>query len=440
MRPLSVFRNPTAKRVFLSGAAFLCMVLPGQVKAAAFYLQDQSVTATGTAFAGAGAEVRDASIMYYNPAGMARLKSAQITGGVGVLYARSNNTDQGSTRNIFTGIVTTIAAGGGDSDNQIPLSAIPHFYAAAPVPALDDRLWLGIGFSVPFGLSTKYDDDWVGRFDSVKSDLRTYDIQPTIAFAPTDWISVGGGVNIQHARAKLTKAVTNVAFEGDATVKGDDWSTGYNLGVMLTPMNGTNIGFDYRSKIDHTLKGDILITGVPGAGPFPSRNLDTGGTADLNLPDFMGISLSQAIDPQWKLLGQINRFNWSHFKDVTVVTDSGVVTDSTIEDYKDTWSFAIGAEYAWSPEWIFRFGYQFDQTPTHSPTRDSRVPDANRNNFAAGFSYNLDRNLTFNATGMYSAVQDSNINVSRSSGQATAKIGREDTSFLYGALGLTYKF
>ncbi len=438
MRPS--FFSGISRRILLSGVTALCAALPGQAVAGAFYLQEQSVTANGTAYAGAGAEARDASIMYYNPAGIARLKNAQITGGVSVLYARGNNTDQGSTRNIFTGVVTTIPAGGGDSDNQIPLNAIPNLYAATPVPALDDKLWLGIGFSVPFGLSTKYDDNWVGRFDSVKSDLRTYDIQPTIAFAPTDWLSIGGGLNVQHAQAKLTKAVTNVAFEGDATVKGDDWSTGYNLGVLVTPVDGTNIGFDYRSAIDHTLEGNVLITGVPGAGAFPSRNLDTGGSADLELPDIMGLSISQAVTPEWKVMGQVNYFNWSRFKNITVVTDSGTVVDTTSEDYEDTWSFAAGAEYAWSPEWTFRFGYQFDQTPTHSPNRDTRVPDGNRNNFAAGLSYNLNANLTLNAAAMYSFVQDSNVNVTRSSGQATAKVGRDDTTFAFGGLGVTYKF
>lgn len=434
----SIFINPG--RALLAGVALLAVFLPSQGIAGAFYLQEQSVAAMGSAYAGAGADPQDASIMYYNPAGIARLKNAQITGGISVLHAKANNTDKGSTRNIFTGVVTTIPAGGGDSDNQIPFSAIPNLYAAAPIPALDNRLWLGIGFSVPFGLSTKYDDNWVGRFDSVKSDLRIHDIQPTAAFAPTNWLSVGGGMNIQNARAKLTKAVTNVAFEGDATVKGDDWSIGYNLGALVTPIEGTNIGFDYRSGIDHTLDGTILITGVPGAGPFPSRNLDTNGSADLELPDIMGVSFSQTVSPEWKVLGQVNYFNWSRFKNITVVTDSGAVVDTTTEDYNDTWSFAAGAEYAWSPEWAFRFGYQFDQTPTHSPNRDTRVPDGNRNNFNAGLSYTLNASLTLNAAAMYSLVQDSNVDVVRSSGQATAKIGRGDTSFLFGALGMTYKF
>ena len=58
-------------------------------------------------------------------------------------------------------------------------------------------------------------------------------------------------------------------------------------------------------------------------------------------------------------------------------TRSGALASQTIEDYKNSWSLATGAEYKYDDKWTFRGGVQYDQTPTGSH-RDTRVPDGNR--------------------------------------------------------------
>ncbi|MDZ8224960.1 outer membrane protein transport protein [Nostoc sp. ChiVER01] len=55
---------------------------------------------------------------------------------------------------------------------------LPNLYAAWSV---SDRLKLGIGINVPFGLSSKYDSNWVGRYQAVESKLTTININPTVA-------------------------------------------------------------------------------------------------------------------------------------------------------------------------------------------------------------------------------------------------------------------
>ncbi len=412
--------------------------------AAGFYLQEQSTTAMGSAFAGAGAEARDASIMYYNPAGITQLKKAQINGNLSVLKAWESNHDTGSTSSAFNGTPTptVIPAGGGTSDDAIPVTPLPALYAATPLPVLDDKLWVGVGLSVPFGLSTKYDNDWFGRFDSIKSELTVLDIQPTIAYQATDWLSIGGGVNIQRAIARLTSAVTNTVSTGESTLKGNDWDVGYNLGVMLKPTDGTTIGLDYRTKVDHTLKGHVIVTGVPSAfgGAVPGANENSAASADLNLPNVYGVSISQKVAPEWKVLGQVNYFQWSRFDNITAVRSNGTVAESISEDYRNTFSYAIGAEYAWRPDTTFRFGYQYDETPTHSPNRDTRVPDGNRNNFAVGVSHDFTPHLTLDLSASYSLMADSNVSVARNHNLATINANRDDTSFAFGSVGLTYKF
>ncbi len=392
--------------------------------AGSFYLQEQSAAAMGTAYAGAGALPRDSSILYYNPAGMTGLKAPQVSLGASMLAAQADNHNSGST---FVGV----PVGDSDSDDPLPFSVLPHGYAAAPVT---DRLWLGIGVSAPFGLATKYNGDWYGRFDSVKSVLKVVDIQPTVAYKATDWLSVGAGINIQYADATLTNVVSNGVSAGPAGIEGSDWSAGYNLGVMAEPVEGTHIGVNYRSPVTHELDGTVTVAGVPGF------NENSGGSADLDLPDIIGLSVAQEMMPDWTIMAQVNYFGWDRFSDITVIRDNGTTAKSITENYKSTLSFALGAEYMWNDKTTLRFGYQYDQTPTRDEFRDTRVPDGNRNNIAAGVGYALCPSLTLNAAAMLTFISDKDINVRRNANLAAIRSERDDTSILLGSLGVSYRF
>jgi len=74
---------------------------------------------------------------------------------------------------------TTVAIGGlEDSDNPYGISPVPNLFYSHQ---LNDKNWVGIGLTAPFGLSNEYDDDWFGRFDSISSDLMTLNLQPSYA-------------------------------------------------------------------------------------------------------------------------------------------------------------------------------------------------------------------------------------------------------------------
>ena len=90
----------------------------------------------------------------------------------------------------------------------------------------DVRIKLSI--NAPFGLKTEYDDDWMGRFVAIESELKTLNAQPTLAYRLSPQVSIGAGINVQYAEATLRQGV-NVggAGEGRVELKGDDWAVGY---------------------------------------------------------------------------------------------------------------------------------------------------------------------------------------------------------------------
>ena len=407
-------------------AGFTLVTTHQQAKAAGFYLQEHSASNMGDAYAGSTTNAEDASTVYYNPAGMTALGRGQITvDGTGI-FARTNLTDRGST--LGGGPV-----GGVDSDNPIIDSLVPSAYLAYPV--YQDKVWAGFGFTTPFGLSYDYADNWYGRYDSIKSNLRTYDFQPSVAFKVNQYLSLGAGVDYQRATAELSQALFAGAF-GAATVNGSDDAWGYTAGATVTPMTGTKIGFDYRSAIKHDLQGRLVVAGTGLA------DTNTGAHAELNLPDIATLGVSQDLTKQWTVMGQATYYGWSRFKSLTVITDSGVTAENTAENYRDTLGFSLGAEYKWNPQWTLRAGYQFDPTPTRSPFRDTRVPDSNRNWLTVGGTYNITPAIALDLSGAYIMMADTSVNVTRNIPAVPAVVdaGVSGGSITLVAAGLTFKF
>jgi len=421
----------------LLSSAMLCGLVLGtaQANAAGFYIQEQSVKGLGTAFAGSTTSLDDASTLYFNPAGMTELESMSINAGVNLLIPEANLTNTGSTLPFGGG-----AAGGGDGGNPYSPTPVPNLFFVTPI---GQNIWAGIGVTAPFGLGSDYGNTWFGRFDSTKTELKTINIQPSMAYKANDWLSIGGGIDIQYSDAELQSiANPNPAIgEGVSTLKGDDWTVGYNLGITIKPIEPTTIGLHYRSAISHDLEGKISFAanGANKAGDF-----EEGGSANLDLPDILSLGIAHDVTPKTTLMGQVTKFGWNNFQNIQPVRDSGTAVAAIEQDYSNTWAFSIGAEHDYNDQWTFRAGYQYDQTPTTDQFRTSRTPDGDRNWFSGGATYKLNDKIDLDFAATYIHVDSGNINVVRNA--ATPAIARANvnanTEGQVGivALGLNYKF
>ncbi len=191
-----------SKRLFLM-SSLLCLsaALPHNADAAGFYIQEQSVKGLGSAFAGSVTSLDDASVVYFNPAGMTKLDRAQVNGGVHMLVPSAKLSNNGSTFN-------AAPSGGGSGGNPYNPTPVPNGFAVMPLNS-DQSLWAGIGVTAPFGLANDYGDSWFGRFDSTKTELTTINIQPSLAYKVNDWLSIGAGVDVQYAKANLEAVVSD---------------------------------------------------------------------------------------------------------------------------------------------------------------------------------------------------------------------------------------
>ena len=377
----------------LLAATLLAATAATPALAGGFFLQEQSPLDVGRAFAGSAAIADSAATVWYNPAGMTNLPGLNIELGSHLLDVTSHQRDLGSTR---TGPAGTFPSGGGDGGNPFSNPVwIPSGFASYQVG--QSKLWLGLGISAPFGLKVVYDGGFFGRYDSLRSNLRTYNIQPSVAYKLGDHISIGGGVDVQYFRATLTSALPNLSPllpDGNIRIKGNDWSVGWNAGVQ-GDFGPLKLGAHYRSHINQRLGGTVTISGL--LGPLAGSNGVRDGTAPISTPDIATVSGVYSFG-QARLLGSVNWYNWSRFQRITVEDNSGAVFLDSEQGYRDTWSYSLGGEYDASRRLTVRAGTMFDQTPTRDALRTTRVPDGNRIWATTGLTYHLSDRIALNGS------------------------------------------
>ena len=160
--------------------------------AAGFALIEQSASGMGNAFAGGAAAAEDASTVYFNPAGMTYIDGTQIVGALHLIKPSAEFNNSGSV----AGTARLLGGNGGDAGD---LAFVPNFYAVTDiVPSVK----LGLGINAPFGLKTEYDNGWLGRFQALKSEVKTININPAVAFKVNDQLSLGFGVSAMWMQAE----------------------------------------------------------------------------------------------------------------------------------------------------------------------------------------------------------------------------------------------
>jgi long-chain fatty acid transport protein len=394
----------------LLGAMLLtgAFAAPFPAFAGGFYLQEQSAKETGRAMSGGAAAGDDPSTVYFNPAAMTNLPGIQFSLGGNALMASAHQTNRGSTRSI-PGLPVSAPIGGNDGGEPFKkVIPIPSGYVTAQ---LSDRLWLGLGVNAPFGLKLDYDAGFFGRYDSLYTDLKTYNIQPSAAFKISDNFSIGGGVDVQYVKVTLTNALPQLSpspllADGLASVKGHDWSVGWNAGLFYTSTSGdTHVGLSYRSGIKHHLKGTQTVSGL--LGPIAAANGSFAATAPLDLPDIATVSLTHSLTPKLRAMLTARWYNWSKFKSIAVTSATG--TSVKALNYHDSYSFSAGGEYDVSPMLTLRAGTMFDRTPTNNRLLTTRVPDGDRVWLTGGATVNFSPSFALNLSYAHTFVESANI-------------------------------
>lgn len=407
------------------------------VFASGFALNEQDVAGMGTGFAGRSSSADNASTVYGNPAGMARLEGQQITGGVATIDASTDIKDASGR------------SSGSNKGDMVPFTGVPFgFYTNK----LNDQWAIGFGVYAPFGLVTDYESGFQGRSFGSYSKVSVMTFQPTVSYAFNDRVSIGFGPTINRISGKLESELalsTNAAVPNtNVTIKGDDTAVGFNVGVLVQATDTTRVGLTYHSKVSYKLKGHTEVS----APALTSAALASGrydASLSIDTPESYDLSVTQDLSDAWKLYGGATWTRWSRLKDITV-NNEGVTTAngafaplivgsiSEPQNWHDTWAYAVGTSYQVTKQVVLRTGLTFDQSPTNNTDRSPRIPTGDRTIFSVGLGYEVMPNMTIDLA--YSYLKEEPIKVNKSNSLGSSYSAKYENSANGYGLGVTYKF
>lgn len=447
-----------------------------QAQASGFQLREQSPSSQGNAFAGVSAGGSDLSSLFFNPAVMTQYEGRQFTFGATYIGISAKFSEGAASRTpVLLGLGFQSAPVTGTNLNTISGSPT-HGNAAIPAVlpsfnimySMSKDLKFGLSLNVPFGLTTEYDANWIGRYHALKSELKTIDVTPSVAYRLSETFSVGAAFVVRKAEAELTNGVdfggalalkvgpalaaaglstvspgpglnspvANVAmgapnatlgtpgfaipgaWDGTAGLKGDGWGYGYKVGFTWQPSDAFRLGAAHHGAMSMTLKGDASFHFAPS---MPATDLaalngaglkNGGGSAVLELPATTSLGFDWKVNPAFSLQGEVARSTWSRFKEIRVKFDTGAPDSITDENWKDTTYVALGGTYKMSQAWSFRAGLAMDDSAVDETHRTPRIPDNDRKWVSMGATYTLSRKTAIDIGFTRIFVQDGKVNLS----------------------------
>ena len=441
-------------RTPVSSAAIAMIVALGATSsfAAGFLINESSASGLGNAFAGGAAAAEDATTLWSNAAGMSRIRGRQAVGAIHLITPSIKFNNEASSQSLPG---TPLGGNGGDAGG---LNVVPNLYLVTPI---DSQWSVGLGVSAPWGLVTEYEDGWIGRFQAIKSSIKTINVNPALSWKAAPNLALGFGLNFQRIEAEFTNQVnysaallgaavrppasiapgsptfnaiaqSTAGLESSARIEGSDNGFGWNAGVLFDLDDKSRVGAQYRSSIKYTINGDATfsnptpvvppalapVVGALSAGINSTLLFNTGVSSEVKIPAIFNLSYFATLNDRWDLMADAQWTQWSTIENLTFVRDNGTVLQSTPENFKDSWKFAVGANYRYSSAWMLRGGLAFDQSPVQDAYRTPRLPDNDRTWLTAGAQYVASPQLKFDFGGAYVWVKKAAINADGSSSGA----------------------
>lgn len=333
------------------------------------------------AMAHTSAHTEDASVAFFNPAGISFIpeKLSVVAGGFGVsskiTYQNPSTLESYDTNN--------------------PLSTPVY---AAVAYKMTDKLSLGFSFATPFGSTIDWGESWAGQDIVQKMQLKSFFFQPMVSVKLADWVSLGGSYIYAKGGVEWDKAVTQLG--GSLKIK-DPKATGqgFGLGFYFKPDEKWDVSVAYRSPIDMKAEnGKVVFNNVSPVilGTLGIPNGQDDFKATLPLVEEYTLAVSYRITDRWKVAGDFNYAGWGDYNRLKLdfgKAPIGNQADPTIlisdKNFKNTKSVRLGTEYLFSNMIAGRLGWYWDQSPYADKDFTPETPSFDNNVITAGLGFNF---------------------------------------------------
>ncbi len=456
-------RRRSSFRLLALMLTFGLATVPTPVFASGFQLVEQNGSGLGNAYAGQAAGVKDASAILFNPAALTRTKGWNFVAAVAGIGLSTTFADTGSavpSAGPYT-FKVPLGTAGGDAGKWIP---VPDGYLSGQVT---ERIWLGFGVNVPFGLETDWDAAWMGRFHATKSKVEARTYSPSIALQLSDTLSIGGGASYQDfdadfnsgvafgglsiagtaqavaayppaVQAAALTAVTiqlgpeGQALEGAGLIHGTSHAWGWNAGALVKLGEQGHLGVSYRSKVTHDIEGNVTFQGAPTfALPGPLAPIANGLNArfadgpvktTITLPETW--SVAAAVEHEKvEVLADWTWTGWDKLQSLDINRTDGSALSSVPLKFQNTWRVGLGVNYQMSNAWKLRLGTAYDKSPVQDQYRTPRLPDSNRVWAAGGLEWKASEKARFDVAYAHIFIDKGTSNLPNQDTPTSAPLG-----------------
>lgn len=394
------------RHLSLAAVSFAALIVAqGSAMAGAFGLREQSATAQGYSFAGAASGSGYLSSMFWNPAVITMMPGWNSELHMSLILPQIE---------INPNPLLTPTAAFGASGEMGQDAIIPSGYGSVQI---NDKIWLGLSSTSPYGLVTDPRENWAGQVYSRSSRIFSVNVNPVIGVKVNEWLSVAVGPSLQYFDIRLKSAVPTpltapatavLPGQPSGALDGDDTGFGFTAGVTLTPFAGTTIGLGYRSAVSHSLEGTFTLP----AGAVAPIAIRTPIDADLKTPDQVTIGLSQVITPAMTVHLGFEWTNWSVLKTPLVTNaNTGAVVQDLPLNYEDGFLYSLGMDYRLNDQWIVRAGLAYEQSPIDTEIRSTRLPDNDRFWASIGLGYQWNDKLSFDVAYSHLFAKETDIRI-----------------------------
>jgi len=346
-----------------------------QAYAGGFQIPEMGVKAMGMGHA-VTAIADDPSANWFNPAGLAFQRGHSMTVGGTLILPKVDFTSNASN---------PLAAFSTSADKKTLL--VPHAYVTGT--SEDLGISYGLGINAPFGLEMEWPITPAGFTAGAQyGRLQAVNVNPNVAIKVNDSFSVAVGldyVNMYKVDFNGTALIQN--FSGDGL--------GFNV-AALYKADQFNFGVSYRSSVKIKATGTSTLT---------ASTQTVSNAITVTMPDMINVGVAFHPTDRWTVSADADWVNWKKFDQLAfsyTPTLAGVGASLTVpENWKATWAYRLGAEWAYSDTMRARFGYTYDPSPVRDVDFTPLLPGNDRQAVHIGYGVDLSEQATLDLAYVY---------------------------------------
>ncbi|MCC7376271.1 MAG: outer membrane protein transport protein [Verrucomicrobiales bacterium] len=324
--------------------------------------------------------VDDASAVFHNPANLLDLPRWEVSAEPTIVHHS----------------VSYESPSGGTAQTTDPWKLLPHLFMGGPV--LDDRVALGLGISVPFGLSIDWEPDGALRYVAPRYvQLKTINANPSASFRVVEGLNVGVGLDVMYSELTLSQytpwsLIAGVPGLPDGEIRAQATGVGVsgNLGITWEFLERHRLAVTLRAPMDIDYTGDLRAWGVPTSAngelllPFES---------EIRYPTMLAFGYGIRVTDRLRLEANGEWMEFSRFETLPLKLPVSLPTvpSEVPQNWKDTFTAGFSATYDLGSGWRVRASYQYFESPVPDETFSPTIPDANQHAVACGVGYRKGR-------------------------------------------------